>query len=295
MTASAQYPIRAVARLTGLSVDTLRAWERRYQAVVPIRNDRGRVYSDRHVARLKQLAGLVAAGHQIGSIAGLTDAALRALQADARPESGSGHLSLDLEPLLLALRQYDVPAIEAIVNRHALVLPPAEFVFGVILPVMRAVGDRWSSGTVSVAHEHLISGVMRSVLGGLLRAMPAGPTATRLVFATIAGERHELGLLCAAVLAATAGYSVVYLGPDLPADDIAHAVVLTKASTLVLAATSPEPIPAVQIRRLKRLPDRVAIWVGGSQSESMRTALGARARHVASLDELRGLLDRHAA
>ena len=60
------YPIRAVARMTGLSVDTLRAWEHRSEAVVPTRNQRGRLYSDVQVARLKQLADLVAHGHAIG-------------------------------------------------------------------------------------------------------------------------------------------------------------------------------------------------------------------------------------
>ena len=81
MSAAAQFPIRAVARMTGLSVDTLRAWERRYQAVVPDRGDRGRVYTDRDVERLKLLAGLVANGHAIGSIAAKSDTALLRLRA----------------------------------------------------------------------------------------------------------------------------------------------------------------------------------------------------------------------
>ena len=79
------YPIRAVARMTGISLDTLRAWERRYEAVVPGRNDRGRLYSNADVVRLKQLAELVGRGHAIGTIAGMPDAELtRILQgADA--------------------------------------------------------------------------------------------------------------------------------------------------------------------------------------------------------------------
>src|SRR5262245_46230395 len=77
------YPIRTVARLTGLSVDTLRAWERRYQAVVPDRGERGRVYTDRHVTRLRRLAALVATGQSIGSIATMSDAALARLNGPA--------------------------------------------------------------------------------------------------------------------------------------------------------------------------------------------------------------------
>src|SRR3954451_2185665 len=70
------YPIRAVSRMTGLSLDTLRAWERRYEAVVPARNDRGRVYSEADVARLKRLDELVKHGHAIGTTAASSDAEL---------------------------------------------------------------------------------------------------------------------------------------------------------------------------------------------------------------------------
>ena len=71
------YPIRAVAKLTGVAIDTLRAWERRHSAVTPIRDDRGRMYSDADIARLRLLRGAVERGHSIGRVAGLSDAQLR--------------------------------------------------------------------------------------------------------------------------------------------------------------------------------------------------------------------------
>ena len=77
------YPIRAVARMTGLSVDTLRAWERRYEAVVPTRDDRGRIYSDADVDRLRQLAVLVDRGHAIGAVANLPAGELQRLMGSA--------------------------------------------------------------------------------------------------------------------------------------------------------------------------------------------------------------------
>ena len=70
----AQYPIRAVAKLTGIAIDTLRAWERRHRAVTPVRDDRGRMYTDADIARLRLLRGAVEHGHSIGRLAGLTDA-----------------------------------------------------------------------------------------------------------------------------------------------------------------------------------------------------------------------------
>ena len=69
-----RYPIRAVSRLTGLSVDTLRAWERRHNVVTPVRDDRGRMYSGTDVKRLQLLAAAVDRGHAIGRLAAQSDA-----------------------------------------------------------------------------------------------------------------------------------------------------------------------------------------------------------------------------
>lgn len=293
--AATHYPIRAVARLTGLSLDTLRAWERRYQAVVPERGDRGRIYTERHIERLRLLAGLVEQGHAIGSIAGLPDAALRKLQRGSQAENTSSAPSpLDLEPLLLATKHYDLPSIDSQLSRFALLLPPGELIFNVVLPMLREIGTRWQAGTISPAQEHLLSGVIRGVLGTLLRSMPRLAPSPRVVFATPSGERHELGLLCGAVLAAAAGHGVIYLGPDLPATEIGDAVRDSGAKILVLAGTASE-ISESDVRVLRRLADKVSIWVGGAMSEQLHAVIGSNARAIASLEDLDRLWHQHAA
>ncbi len=74
-----RYPIRAVSKITGISLDTLRAWERRYKAVVPERSDRGRQYGPEDIERLLLLNQLVQKGHAIGGIASRSDEELRDL------------------------------------------------------------------------------------------------------------------------------------------------------------------------------------------------------------------------
>lgn len=295
MTPTTQYPIRAVARLTGLSIDTLRAWERRYGAVEPARGERGRVYTERHVARLKQLASLVERGHAIGSIAGMSDAALLRLSTGSLPSSPSRSPEADLSPLLAAVKAYDLVAIESHLSGMAVVLSPRDFVLAVVIPVLHEVGTRWEAGGVRPAQEHLVSAILRSVLGGLLRAMPRRDGAPRVVFATLPGERHELGLLSAAVLAAAAGAHAIYLGPDLPAADLAHAISKTGAKALVLAATTTGAVDRDELRGLSRLPDDVKVWVGGPQAAAVKALIGARATSVPSLNTLQGMVNQLAA
>jgi DNA-binding transcriptional MerR regulator len=286
------YPIRAASRLTGISVDTLRAWERRYQAVVPVRNERGRVYSERHVERLRLLSALIENGHAIGSIAGLSDVALRKLRRSAGGTDtvATAPARIDLEPLRVALSRYDQAVLESILNRHALVLPPPELIFGVVLPMLRDAGAQWEAGAICPAQEHLVSGLIRGVLGGILRSLPRRAGGMRIVFAAPPGEVHELGLLSAAVLAAWTGCDTVYLGANLPAAHVAHAIKVSKASGLILASTMSDANPA-DVKAFMRLPAHVSIWTGGAQAGALRDRIGARARIVNSLEELRGLLD----
>jgi MerR family transcriptional regulator, light-induced transcriptional regulator len=286
------YPIRAVARLTGLSIDTLRAWERRYAAVVPERGERGRVYSDADIARLKQLAALVERGHAIGSVASLSAAQLSRLL----DQSGNGSHApadrpvADLAPIMAALDGYDLDAIEAVLARHAAVLPPRDLVFAVMLPLLRELGQRWESGLLSPAQEHVVSAIVRSVLGNLLRAIGRSDGTSKIVFATPSGERHELALLCAAILAASAGYGVIYLGPDLPAADIGHAVRTSGARVAVLGATTPGAVTRAEAENLATSLADADLWIGGPQAVPLLANVGAGA-HVERLEDLVPMLN----
>jgi methanogenic corrinoid protein MtbC1 len=280
------YPIRAVSRLTGISVDTLRAWERRYEAVVPGRGERGRTYSDADVARLQRLGLLVRRGHAIGTIAGLSDGDLKKLivAGDGAPDGRSAPPVPDLDGLTLALDRYDLTSVEAFLNRHAVVLPPRDLVFSVVLPLLRELGERWQAGTLRPSQEHLVSAIVRSVLGGLLRATARPHASPAVVFATLPGERHELGLLCAALLTAAAGFGVIYLGPDLPAADIAHAAGHTGARVVVLSATTPGAATRKAAQSLGALNPDVEVWIGGPEAAQLVKAAGPNARVLEGIE-----------
>jgi methanogenic corrinoid protein MtbC1 len=270
-TTSGTYPIRAVSKLTGIGIDTLRAWERRYGAVTPTRDDRGRMYSDADIARLRLLRGAVENGHAIGRLAGLSDAELRRLASPPGAKSSSDaatirRTAVDTAALATALQKYDAIAIDQQISMLASVLPPLELLRDVLMPVMTQVGDDWHRGSARVAHEHLMSATMRNILGSFLRLYARAEVSTRLLFATPAGERHEIGTLGAAMLAASSGLSVAYLGPDLPASDIVDSVRPAGAHVLVLGltATSAGKVKERELRTIVRdLPKEVELWAGG--------------------------------
>jgi DNA-binding transcriptional MerR regulator len=267
----ARYPIRAVSKLTGISIDTLRAWERRYGAVTPIRDDRGRLYTDADVERLRLLNRALAHGHSIGRLAPLTNDELRHLAREAGASAApapdpSKQAAVDSATLAAALQSYDASAIDRELARLAAVLRPLDLLRDALMPALAQVGDDWHRRRASIAQEHLMSSTMRNILGSFLRVYtrPGGPT--RLVFATPSGERHEIGTLGAALLAATSGLGVAYLGPDVPCEDLVDSVKRANAQVLVLGLTKVSVAKATerQLRTIVRdLPSGVELWAGG--------------------------------
>ena len=267
----AHYPIRVVSKLTGVAIDTLRAWERRHSAVTPIRDDRGRMYTEADIARLRLLRGVVEQGHSIGRLAGLTDAELRRLAATADSSAVSAvartqRTPLDTAALTDALQKYDATAIDQQISRLAAVLPPLQLLRDVLMPVLAQVGDDWYRGPARIAHEHLLSSTLRNILGSFLRLYARPEASPRLLFATLSGERHEIGTLGAAMLAASCGLGVAYLGPDLPAREIVESVRPAAAQVLVLGltATAAGKARERELRTVVRdLPKETELWAGG--------------------------------
>lgn len=290
--ASPHYPIRAVAKLTGLPLDTLRAWERRYAAVKPLRDGRQRVYTDADISRLKLLQRAVAAGHSIGRATTLSDAELTTLLETHAPAAavvpgGAPAPGPDSTAFSRALSSLDTAAIDAEFSRLAASLRPVELVRDVLMPAIRASGDDWMRQPGRIAQEHMVSATMRHLMGSFLRLFARRRGATRLLFATPSGDRHELGILGAAMLAASAGTDVTYLGPDLPATEIVAATTASRAQVVVLGLTLAAPASTTvrEVRALVRqLPPGVELWVGGAAAPRFARELGSRTKVLEDFD-----------
>lgn len=299
----ARYPIGVVARLTGVPIETLRAWERRHGVVAPGRAGRVRTYGEADVRKLRLLRELVDAGHPIGRLAALGERELRALagaHGGGARGGARGHAPAadGVDAIWRALERFDVEAAEAALERHAALRPAEAVCLDVALPLLRRVGDAWSEGRIGIAHEHLLSGALRTLLGSLTRLLrPARPPAARrVVLAAIEGELHELGLAAGALLAAAARLSPVYLGASVPARDVVDAARRTGARAVVLAAVSEgagrDPARAVA-EIAHALPAGVDVLVGGAKTDALASTLKAGpARWVADLPSLSAELQR---
>lgn len=304
MVESVLYPIRAVSRLTGVSVHTLRAWERRYNVVTPIRDDRGRLYTTADIERLRLLNAAVQNGHPIGRLAFLPPNELSQVaadwQADKRrfsnppspPVSDSGSAPRSLIEAVLRL---DHAAAERELALLAEVLSPRDLVHRIALPLLKEVGSLWEGGKASIAQEHLTSALLRNLIGGWISKYHRPTVGAKLLFSTPPGEQHEFGVLIAAMLATGGGLGIVYLGPNLPAQDIVSAASKTGSDVVVLGFVGSDTAGAGinDIEQVAReLPEGTEIWVGGRMDDLMREKL--RRTRVMLIEDFQSL-ERHLA
>jgi DNA-binding transcriptional MerR regulator/methylmalonyl-CoA mutase cobalamin-binding subunit len=289
-----RYPVRLVAARTGLSPHVLRAWERRYGVVTPTRSDGGqRLYSELDIARLGLLRRLTDLGHAIGQIAALPLDELRRLESDtavpgvelpvdraAEAESAQAAVRAGLQ----AARGFDAAELQAVLERAAVTLGIPVFLEEVVVPIVRVIGHGWAEGTVTVAQEHMATAVVRRVLGWLLGVFQLhgadrqAVVSRRLLVATPPTQIHELGALMAGISAAAEGWTVTYLGPDLPAADLVEAARETRADVVALSIVyqSNERAMVSALRETRAgLPEHVPLIVGGAAVSGLRPPVEA--------------------
>jgi len=262
------YSIKAVSLATGLSVETLRAWERRYGLIRPQRDGSGRrIYDAADVARLRRLRHATERGHPIGRIAELTDDQLSALLAEAPERQNRAAANAFVQRILDAATNFRPTECERALTLAISLLPAAQLIEHVLEPALVQVGERWHAGEFSIAQERLVSACVRRHVGLVLDAYERLSRGPLIVFATLPGEAHELGLLMSALLAASKGFRSQYLGPGLPARELAQYANRVNAAAIAISLVL-RPVPSSVRPDLESLRAEVhpgaAILVGGA-------------------------------
>ena len=233
------------ARRVGVSAAVLRAWERRYGLLEPVRSSGGfRLYTAEDAERVGRM--------QQGLDQGLSAAeAARAARASARPSEGL--LENAAERLLAAIRAYDEAAVHEVLDESFAAFGLEAVLRELILPALTQVGREWEQGTLAVSQEHFASNVIRARLLSLARlwGRGAGPVA---VLACAPGEQHDISLLAFGLVLRSHGWRIVFLGADTPIATLAQAAEGTGSALTVLASFDPARLEAesTAIRRLAR-------------------------------------------
>jgi methanogenic corrinoid protein MtbC1 len=243
------YNMKAVEQQTGIPAATLRAWERRYALVEPKRTPNGyRLYSDRDVALLRWVRSQMNEGLTISRVVAMLDTLrdsngpvwidtedkLSTIRSDSpMPPSGL------VQPLFQALIDFDADRADEILEQAFSMYTMPSIYVELIAPTLIEIGEAWHRGEIFISTEHYSSTYLRGRLLGILNAYPHRLDMPMIFLGCAPGERHEVGILILAVILRQQGYNVIYLGQDLPVDDLVKAAIQEHPAMICLSATIP--------------------------------------------------------
>jgi DNA-binding transcriptional MerR regulator len=287
--------IGELARRLGVSQDVLRAWERRYGLLEPVRTSGGfRLYSAADEQRVRRMQSHLARGLAAAEAAraALAEEGDRSVVAHPEPvpterpgetaldpaqapvpatDRGLARLAADLRR---ALDSFDEPAAEAVMDRLFADFSVETALRELLLPYLYDLGARWAANEIGVATEHFASNVLRARLAGIARGwgQGRGPCA---VLACPPGEQHDLPLIAFGIVLHRNGWRIVYLGADTPLADLGRTVEEKRPEIVVLAAADVDrfqhSIPDLAALN-RRAPLRLA---GAGATAAIADAVGA--------------------
>jgi methanogenic corrinoid protein MtbC1 len=267
--------IGALSTATGLPVETLRTWERRYGFPTPIRRatSEHRRYPLETVERLKLSGRAMDLGHKPSIALRASVATLRELLAvsgSPEPVRRPANIAVTdgsfVERCLSRVTALDGEALVQELDRAWSELGALAFLTTAVGPLLAAIGDAWSRGDIEVGHEHFASEHVREFLSARWRPMSERSQGPRVVCGTLEWEYHVLGLHMAAMALSLGGARVVFLGSGTPVDQLVHSVTETKSRAVLLSAaegTDRKRLDRDVKALLKALPARVPVVVGG--------------------------------
>jgi DNA-binding transcriptional MerR regulator len=241
------YNLKAVMHEVGLSAATLRAWERRYDLLKPQRSTGGhRLYSRQDIELLKWLVERQNEGLSISQAFEMWKSINQEPIQPARLEISAGEAMLDeLRARWIAdCKVFDDQAANRILDQAFASAAPETICTELVQKGLAQIGEGWYAGSISVQQEHFASAIAIRRINSLLSAANPPTRTGHILAACPPGEEHDFPLLMVTYLLRRSGWDVVYLGSDVPLNDLdvtirstQPALILSAAQTLASAAS----------------------------------------------------------
>jgi MerR family transcriptional regulator, light-induced transcriptional regulator len=261
--------IGELSRRTGVTVESLRAWERRYGLLAPSRTAGGfRLYGEDDVARVLGMRANLERGLSASQAAQL------AVVEETREGAQAPVVDAEMSELAAALDAFDEVAAQRALDRLLATLTLDLVLRDVVTPYLHDLGERWERGDVTVAQEHFASNVLRGRLTALARAWDRGG-GPRAVLACVAGERHDLPLVSFGLTLRGLGWRIAYLGADTPTASIVETAGRLSPAAVVVSGTVSGAFDAVATQ-LREVALHAPLYLAGAAA-SPRAARRAHA------------------
>ena len=237
-----KYSIKELEQLSGIKAHTIRIWEKRYKVIIPQRTATNiRFYSDDDLKKIINVSLLNNHGIKISRIA---DMSLQEISDKILEMSeAKGEADIYIDQLVVAMVDMDEEQFEKVLSILVAKFGFEGSITEVVYPFMEKIGILWQTGTITPAHEHFISNLIRQRLVTSIASLPF-PTkkARRAILFLPEGELHEIGLLFYHYITRKKGFKTFYLGQSVPHEDLKAVYKIHKPDFLITSLVSfPSP------------------------------------------------------
>ena len=228
------YTIGTVSKLTGVGSITLRAWERRYNLIEPVRKESGhRLYTRAHIDQINRITALTQKGLRISQIS--PEMLTTDITADSDHSKDHDAWSGYLNGLIAAIVSFDEERLDEIYNEVLSLYPIGMMTRRLLVPLLIQLGLRWETQEGNIAEEHFFTFYLRNKLGARFHHRQGKVRGASILIAGLPDEYHEIALLLFALAAHGAGLSVLVLGANMPMNELAAVALKIDCQAIVLS------------------------------------------------------------
>ncbi|WP_027963960.1 MerR family transcriptional regulator [Halalkalibacillus halophilus] len=276
------YNIKAVANMLDMPTVTIRAWEKRYEAISPQRTESGhRLYSEEDVHDLIWIKKQVDQGIKVSQAVSLLKEEKKSRKEPIQIASASSY-EQQQQVLYQAIVRSDEEEIQQTLDLFFAQFHHKEVFFSIIAPVMKRVGEAWARKELSVAHEHMITQIIHQRFHHFFRVFPTKKHLPQVMALCPRNEEHQLGLLLFSLVLRENGCPVVYLGSNTPYEGLEELLMTQQIQVVCFSTTSEETHAEIKeyVERMKAVNPLLKFVIGGAGSKQ-----GEKIEGVTYLDE----------
>ncbi|MFV9550546.1 MerR family transcriptional regulator [Algibacter sp. PT7-4] len=218
------FSIKDLENLTGIKAHTIRIWEKRYNLLSPNRSDTNiRNYSLESLQKLLNITYLNNNGYKISKIADLEEKQIETLVKELATKLNTNNYAINA--LKMAMINFDQVLFYNTYNNLLKQITFSEIFYSVFLPLLKDIGLLWQTNTITPAHEHFISTLIKQkILLNIeqIEFLDIKPNSKTFVLFLPEKEIHDIGLLFINYQLRSKGYHTIFLGESIPMENLTN-------------------------------------------------------------------------
>ena len=286
------FRINHVAKVTGISKEVLRVWEKRYRLLSPERGaNRYRLYSEKDVELLLFIRKEMEQGQSIGELASLgKDGILTRIKQSKTNKPTSATKDKILEELERYLLDFETTFFENKLNDLRILMPFEEFFHNILVPLQIRVGELWTDGKIDISIEHYVTAQAQQKISTAMSSITADNKGPKVIIACPSWDLHEIGAQMLAYYCSVWKCRVIYLGANLPLESLINFSSINKPDIILLSCTTKISDNMARFyfeRLISEISSICPVWVGGQGTTSSKYFTNKK--HIKAVDDLNHL------